>query len=595
MARSKTKVLAYGELFGGYGGLGRGVQSVLGTGRLAWYSDVCKFDKHGNAGHHSPHRAPCSILAHHYPDVPNLGDITKIDWPSIEPVDVMTGGSPCQDLSSAGRRAGMTEGTRSNLWVAMREGIAILRPRLVIWENVRGAYSAAADSDLEHCEGCMGDRRPEPALRALGRVLGDLSDIGYDAAWIGLRASEVGACHGRFRVILGAWPRDDLSIFDQLDAQVEGGLTFGGPLLPTPTVKDTGDYEGSPADFERRQAESATSPSRGPSLGVVAQRQKAGALLSTPQSHDAKGTPSNGFNQANLNRDVLERMPNEGLLPTPRAAAIYPEPVEQIEARGFRAQNHLPSVVAHLLPTPVVSDTQEPVPEGQRGRGYGAQLRDVAAADAPLLPTPNTQPERPFSEEAGNLNLGQTLDLLPTLTDAVRELGDDEHAPDGSALLPTPNPFHMGNTESPDEWLERRADVEQRTGTRHGPALAVVAQSVLEGAPLVQDGDGPKLVPAGSDRWGPYAAAVHRHELVVASRPVPDPTEPGRDGKPRLSARFPEWMMGLPDGWVTDVPEIKRAEALKAIGNGVVPQQAAEATRRIFAAVRAARAMGMTR
>ena len=66
---------------------------------------------------------------------------------------------------------------------------------------------------------------------------------------------------------------------------------------------------------------------------------------------------------------------------------------------------------------------------------------------------------------------------------------------DTGALLPTPNPFHMGNQETPDEWLERRADVQQRTGTRHGPALGVVAQSVTEGAPLIQDGDGPRRIP----------------------------------------------------------------------------------------------------
>ena len=51
----------------------------------------------------------------------------------------------------------MTEGTRSNLWVAMREAIAQLRPATVVWENVRGAYSAGATSELEPCPGCVGD------------------------------------------------------------------------------------------------------------------------------------------------------------------------------------------------------------------------------------------------------------------------------------------------------------------------------------------------------------------------------------------------------------------------------------------------------
>ena len=73
--------------------------------------------------------------------------------------------------------------------------------------------------------------------------------------------------------------------------------------------------------------------------------------------------------------------------------------------------------------------------------------------------------------------------------------------------------------------------------------------------------------------FGPYAAAIHRWEQVLG-RPAPSPTEPGRDGRQRLSPRFVEWMMGLPAGHVTGVG-IPRNAQLKALGNGVVPQQAA--------------------
>jgi len=177
-----------GELCAGYNGLGMAVEEVFGA-TPAWFSE---FDA-----------APSRILAHHYPGVPNYGDMTRIDWVAIEPADIISGGTPCQDLSAAGRRAGMTEGTRSNLWVQMREAIAIQRPKYVVWENVRGAYSATAASDLEQCPGCMGDAADGGAvLRALGRVLGDLSDLGYDTQWRGLRAADVGACHGRFRVFV---------------------------------------------------------------------------------------------------------------------------------------------------------------------------------------------------------------------------------------------------------------------------------------------------------------------------------------------------------------------------------------------------------
>lgn len=79
-------------------------------------------------------------------------------------------------------------------------------------------------------------------------------------------------------------------------------------------------------------------------------------------------------------------------------------------------------------------------------------------------------------------------------------------------------------------------------------------------------------------RWREYAVAIARWES--ATRLAPAPTEPtGRGGAHRLSPRFTEWMMGLPDGWVTSVPGLTRNEALKLCGNGVVPQQAEPAVR----------------
>lgn len=183
-----TSAPRVGELFAGYGGAYLGLKQIWPTAHLAWVSEV------------SP--APSKVLAHRYPHAPNLGDITAIDWSRVEPVDIMTGGSPCQDLSKVGRRAGMREGTRSGLWASMCDGIEHLRPSFVMWENVEGAYSATAHSDMEPCPRCVGDRDHHPVMRALGRVLGDLADLGFDAAWCRLRASDVGAPHARARVFV---------------------------------------------------------------------------------------------------------------------------------------------------------------------------------------------------------------------------------------------------------------------------------------------------------------------------------------------------------------------------------------------------------
>ena len=187
--------MKYAELCAGYGGLGLAVEEAFPGAELAWYSE---FDP-----------APSKIMAAHWPDAPNHGDMTAIDWAAVEPVDLISGGTPCQDLSHAGRRRGMTEGTRSNLWVAMREAVAVIQPTYVVWENVRGAYSACADSEIDselgRCPRCVDPHsgaKHAPNLRALGRVLGDLSTLGYDTQWRGLRAADVGAPHGRFRVFV---------------------------------------------------------------------------------------------------------------------------------------------------------------------------------------------------------------------------------------------------------------------------------------------------------------------------------------------------------------------------------------------------------
>ncbi len=240
--------LRIGSLFTGYGGLDDGVRRAVG-GTVAWVSDI------------DP--GACKILAHHHPDTPNLGDITGIDWSTVEPVDVLTGGFPCQDVSIAGRRAGIRPGTRSGLWEHFAYAIDQLRPRLVVIENVRGLLSTTAHSDVEPCPLCVGDDT-DGALRALGAVLGDLADIRYDTVWHGLRAADVGAPHARFRVFVVAYPagdpwrlahRNDASTPDpasrrrrEHDPDLRGlpvthtgdhnGASLTGALLPTPRATD---------------------------------------------------------------------------------------------------------------------------------------------------------------------------------------------------------------------------------------------------------------------------------------------------------------------------------------------------------------------
>ncbi len=180
-----------GSLFSGYGGLDMAVAKVTGA-TVAWHVE---FDD-----------APSKILERHFPGVPNYGDITQVDFRSIEPVDILTGGFPCQVLSLAGKRAGLKDGTRSGLWSEFARAIEEIRPRLVVIENVRGLLSATAENGMEYPDEVVGNLRGRPPLRAIGAVLGDLADLGYDTKWTGIRAADAGAPHNRFRIFIIAFP-----------------------------------------------------------------------------------------------------------------------------------------------------------------------------------------------------------------------------------------------------------------------------------------------------------------------------------------------------------------------------------------------------
>ncbi|MGL4745032.1 MAG: DNA cytosine methyltransferase [Dermatophilaceae bacterium] len=342
-----------GSLFSGTGGLDLALQRVFGA-RTVW---VCDTDPGASA-----------VLAHHWPHVPNLGDITAVDWARTPRVQVLTGGFPCQDVSTAGARAGLRPGTRSGLWSHMAHAIDRLRPDLVLAENVRGLLSAPAASDVEPCPWCLGDQG-RPALRALGAVLADLADLGYDAAWVGLRAADVGAPHGRYRVFVAAWPSDTprdawwLRHRDRSAAADPAGKGRQGRCRPRP--QDT--------------------------AGLGRGRPDHHALFTDPLAGDA--------DRASLRHSRGNDTLLGALLPTPRASDGSHGGPNQ---RGSNGDLMLPSAVA-LLPTPVVKDMGEGRTvaawdqwagrmrdQHRNGNGHGDSLA-IEAQRLALTPNP-TQP-----------------------------------------------------------------------------------------------------------------------------------------------------------------------------------------------------------
>jgi len=156
------------DLFAGIGGFSLGLEKTGGFETIGF----CEVDKKAQA-----------VLKKHWPEVPIYDDVTKLTKDDIDgTVDVITGGFPCQDISLAGKGAGL-EGERSGLWWEFHRLIKELQPKWVIAENVSALRS-----------------------RGLDQVLRSLSEIGYDAEWHCIPASAVGAPHRRDRIWIVAYP-----------------------------------------------------------------------------------------------------------------------------------------------------------------------------------------------------------------------------------------------------------------------------------------------------------------------------------------------------------------------------------------------------
>ena len=155
-----------GSLCTGYGGLEMAVESVFESTDLRFVSDI---DKHAN-----------TLLTHHHPNVPNLGDLTKVDWRDVEQVDLLCAGYPFQPFSLAGNRKG--EDDERAIFEYIADGISILRPRWLLLENVPGHLTLGGTS-----------------------VIATLTKLGYDnIQWGIVRASDTGAPHKRARLFIWA-------------------------------------------------------------------------------------------------------------------------------------------------------------------------------------------------------------------------------------------------------------------------------------------------------------------------------------------------------------------------------------------------------
>lgn len=151
-----------GSLFSGIGGMDLGLERAGMT--VVWQSEIDPY--------------ACKVLAARWPHVPNLGDVTTIDWKDVPRVDLICGGYPCPAFSQAARGRNVAP----DLWPYMRRAIAELRPRRVLIENVAAHLG-----------------------RGFSAVLADLDALGFDAEWATLTACAFGAPHTRRRLFAHAY------------------------------------------------------------------------------------------------------------------------------------------------------------------------------------------------------------------------------------------------------------------------------------------------------------------------------------------------------------------------------------------------------
>lgn len=660
---TKPKLIS---LFSGYGGLDMGVARALGGADTVVTSDL--------------EPRPVAIEAFHTPGIPNLGDITAVDKSTLPEADILVGGSPCQSMSYAGRRAGMHEGTRSGLWSEQCDAINAVRPRLAVWENVQAATGASASSrsdivrhgrrvaalraaglcacdnpDLDYpagfrpptgegavradkalldwarrrgldvsgleCRRCgcpvygpgpvawtdrLGGRDTGPVIRALGRVLADLSLIGYDAVWRGIEAADVGAPHHRFRLFVVAWPQTppdrpaETDLFRELDAlpaprpagspwavfdrdadvwrsgetRLDGTADVFDGVWPTDGVMVSGRVWTAPA-WPAVLPRLSGAPAR---HGDTDPRHRVSGspLIPTPAARDAKGL-NQRRNQENLPGAMelgtrLRSAPATVFMPTPRASDGTKGP----SYNGHRV--NLSGAIlgqAGLLPTPTASDGM--AERMRTGVWHAGSRRAMNLGIAGRIVTAGEGKARDPESYGFRVDWGRfTPAVRRWETILGRPAPDPTQATRRLRVLAGRLPARLRD----GAWCARRIQATLPHGLDWPCKQRVIDRWAAVGAPGLidpvwrsiasRDPDDPvgcTRLPARSvlDLW--FRAAHTR--VTVAN----------------LSPRLAEWMMGLPAGWVTDpaiwrnVPGNHRMLQLRALGNGVCPPQAERAVR----------------
>lgn len=214
---------------------------------------------------------PSAVLKKHFPHVPNLGDITNVNWSEYHgKVDIVVGGSPCQSFSVAGLRKGLDD-PRGNLMLEYLRACDQIKPEWIVWENVPGVLSADGG-------------------RAFGAFLGALEELGYHAAWRVLDAQFFGVAQRRRRIFVVAhardWRRAAAVLFEQpgmhghIKSSKEARAYFATTATASP--RTTSDARRIKEAIGFSYGNSADSRSMGEAVGMTPTIRSAGGGNSVP-------------------------------------------------------------------------------------------------------------------------------------------------------------------------------------------------------------------------------------------------------------------------------------------------------------------------
>ena len=315
--------MTHGSLFSGIGGIDLGFEwAGIETRWQVEIDDYCQ-----------------KLLSIRFPHTKKFTDVRKVGSHNLEKVDIISGGFPCQDISVAGKGAGI-EGERSGLWTELHRVISELRPRFAFIENV-----------------------PMLTIRGGGRVISDLAEIGYDAEWQIMGADDVGAWHRRKRIWIVAYPgcngRGNLQQRSirrngkgELAQEIDRNTKTVKTSRPSATSKivSNAEHNGSSTTDGQREKIESPKPTGKKSIGELERRSDLQDVPDTTSKRRCSGdtTRKNAKDVGKLRRS--ERFGYWSFEPdVGRVAHGIPKRVDRLKGIGNAVVPHIPYIIGKRL------------------------------------------------------------------------------------------------------------------------------------------------------------------------------------------------------------------------------------------------------